>query len=90
MLDHLLADFPKKGLLWAVTSSSVHSVCVCVCVCVCACAGPVRHFMELVVTGLSKNPHYSAKRKREMVKWYKKYFSQFSSEQLQVFQTRQP
>jgi len=47
-------------------------------------AGPVRHFMELVVTGLSKNPFYTAKEKQEYVKWYRKYFSQFTPEELQA------
>ena len=45
--------------------------------------GPVRHFMELVVTGLSKNPHYTAAEKRECVEWYKDYFSEFTSSELQ-------
>jgi len=39
--------------------------------------------MELVVTGLSKNPHYSAAEKRNVVAWYKNYFEQFSVEELQ-------
>ena len=47
-------------------------------------AGPVRHFMEMVVTGLSKNPHYSAMEKREHVQWYRGYFAQFSDEELQA------
>ncbi|CAI7988538.1 28S ribosomal protein S31, mitochondrial [Geodia barretti] len=38
--------------------------------------GPVRHFIEMVVTGLSKNPHYSAREKREHVQWYRDYFAQ--------------
>ena len=46
--------------------------------------GPVRHFMELVVTGLSKNPFYTAKEKQEYVEWYRKYFSQFTPEELQA------
>ena len=45
--------------------------------------GPVRHFMELVVTGLSKNPHYTAAEKRQCVEWYKDYFSEFTSSELQ-------
>ncbi len=40
--------------------------------------------MELVVTGLSKNPHYTAEEKREMVAWYKNYFDSFTAEQLQA------
>ena len=46
-------------------------------------SGPVRHFMELVVTGLSRNPNYSAKEKRDYVLRFKTYFSQFSPEELQ-------
>ena len=45
--------------------------------------GPVRHFMELVVTGLSKNPHYSASEKRQCVEWYREYFNDFTSKELQ-------
>ncbi|XP_063857067.1 small ribosomal subunit protein mS31-like [Scylla paramamosain] len=33
----------------------------------CPKRGPIRHFMELVCTGLSKNPH---------LEWYKNYFNQ--------------
>ena len=40
--------------------------------------------MELVVTGLSKNPFYTAKEKQEYVEWYRKYFSQFTPEELQA------
>ena len=50
-------------------------------------AGPVRHFMELVVTGLSKNPYYTAKEKQEFVEWYRNYFSQFTPEELQAIAT---
>lgn len=47
-------------------------------------AGPVRHFMELVVTGLSKNPYYTAEEKKDVVAWYKNYFDSFTAEQLQA------
>lgn len=47
-------------------------------------AGPVRHFMEMVVTGLSKNPHYTAQEKRDYVQWYRDYLAQFSDEELQI------
>ena len=50
-------------------------------------AGPVRHFMELVVTGLSKNPYYTAKEKQDCVEWYRNYFSQFTPEELQAIAT---
>uniref|UniRef100_A0A131XJG1 Small ribosomal subunit protein mS31 n=1 Tax=Hyalomma excavatum TaxID=257692 RepID=A0A131XJG1_9ACAR len=36
--------------------------------------GPIRHFMELVLVGLSKNPHISAQRKREHIEWFRQYF----------------
>ena len=39
--------------------------------------------MELVVAGLSKNPNYTAKEKREYVQRYKAYFDQFTPEELQ-------
>ncbi|KAE8627227.1 hypothetical protein XENTR_v10006912 [Xenopus tropicalis] len=38
--------------------------------------GPIRHFMELVVCGLSKNPYLSVKQKREHIEWYRDYFQQ--------------
>eukprot|EP00731_Ephydatia_muelleri_P023747 Em0016g18a len=46
--------------------------------------GPARHFMELVVTGLSKNPHYTVQEKRDVVGWYKDYFTKFTPEELQA------
>ncbi|KAM5311338.1 small ribosomal subunit protein mS31 isoform 1-T1 [Glossophaga mutica] len=36
--------------------------------------GPIRHFMELVTCGLSKNPHLSVKQKVEHIEWFKNYF----------------
>lgn len=38
--------------------------------------GPVRHFMELVVTGLSKNPHLTVSQKQEHIAWFRDYFLQ--------------
>ncbi|XP_033757827.1 uncharacterized protein LOC117340174 isoform X2 [Pecten maximus] len=38
--------------------------------------GPIRHFMELVIAGLSKNPHMSVKEKHEHIDWYREYFTQ--------------
>ncbi|XP_035291057.1 28S ribosomal protein S31, mitochondrial [Anguilla anguilla] len=38
--------------------------------------GPVRHFMELVVVGLSKNPHLTAREKVEHIAWFRQYFEQ--------------
>ncbi|NWS47622.1 RT31 protein, partial [Probosciger aterrimus] len=38
--------------------------------------GPIRHFMELVICGLSKNPHLSVKQKIEHIEWFHKYFEE--------------
>ncbi|XP_036985649.2 28S ribosomal protein S31, mitochondrial [Artibeus jamaicensis] len=38
--------------------------------------GPIRHFMELVTCGLSKNPHLSVKQKVEHIEWFKNYFDE--------------
>ncbi|KAJ8266077.1 hypothetical protein GJAV_G00125630 [Gymnothorax javanicus] len=38
--------------------------------------GPVRHFMELVVVGLSKNPHLTLREKLEHIAWFRQYFEQ--------------
>lgn len=40
----------------------------------CPKKGPIRHFMELVCVGLSKNPYLSVERKRDHISWYKEYF----------------
>ncbi|XP_043548062.1 28S ribosomal protein S31, mitochondrial isoform X1 [Chiloscyllium plagiosum] len=36
--------------------------------------GPVRHFMELVVNGLSKNPYLTVQQKSEHIEWFRQYF----------------
>ncbi|XP_036380610.1 28S ribosomal protein S31, mitochondrial [Megalops cyprinoides] len=38
--------------------------------------GPVRHFMELVVAGLVKNPHLTVRQKEEHIAWFREYFQQ--------------
>lgn len=38
--------------------------------------------MELVVAGLSKNPHYTVAEKREHIEWYKNYFTKFPQDEL--------
>lgn len=38
--------------------------------------GPIRHFMELVVTGLSKNHHLTVSQKLEHIAWFRDYFLQ--------------
>ena len=41
--------------------------------------GPVRHFMELVTTALSKNPYLTVAQKHEHIDWYRKYFEEKKS-----------
>jgi len=36
--------------------------------------GPVRQFMELVITGLSSNPYITVERKHATVDYYREYF----------------
>ncbi|XP_059207084.1 LOW QUALITY PROTEIN: 28S ribosomal protein S31, mitochondrial [Centropristis striata] len=36
--------------------------------------GPVRHFMELVLAGLSKNPYLTVQQKQEHISWFRDYF----------------
>ncbi|XP_001378088.3 28S ribosomal protein S31, mitochondrial [Monodelphis domestica] len=36
--------------------------------------GPIRHFMELVTCGLSKNPFLTVKQKVEHIEWFRNYF----------------
>ncbi|XP_050622096.1 28S ribosomal protein S31, mitochondrial isoform X3 [Macaca thibetana thibetana] len=38
--------------------------------------GPIRHFMELVTCGLSKNPYLSVKQKVEHIEWFRNYFNE--------------
>lgn len=40
----------------------------------CPSRGPIRHFMELVCVGLSKNCFITAQEKRDHILWYKEYF----------------
>lgn len=40
----------------------------------CPTKGPIRHFMELVCVGLSKNAFYTVKEKQDHIMWYKEYF----------------
>lgn len=42
----------------------------------CPSKGPVRHFMELVCVGLSKNSYMTVEAKREHLEWYKSYFEE--------------
>ncbi|XP_019380730.1 PREDICTED: 28S ribosomal protein S31, mitochondrial isoform X2 [Gavialis gangeticus] len=38
--------------------------------------GPIRHFMELVTCGLSKNPYLTVKQKVEHIDWFRNYFKE--------------
>lgn len=40
----------------------------------CPKRGPIRHFMELVCVGLSKNSFVTAEEKRKHIEWYRDYF----------------
>nr|CAG4643900.1 EOG090X04UC [Lepidurus arcticus] len=40
----------------------------------CPRRGPIRHFMELVCTGLSKNPYITVEQKKEHIFWFRDYF----------------
>ncbi|XP_046392913.1 28S ribosomal protein S31, mitochondrial [Ischnura elegans] len=40
----------------------------------CPKKGPLRHFMELVCVGLSKNPYMTVGQKKDTIKWYADYF----------------
>ncbi|XP_018321227.1 28S ribosomal protein S31, mitochondrial [Agrilus planipennis] len=42
----------------------------------CPKKGPIRHFMELVCVGLSKNPYLSVEEKKGHIKWFKDYFAE--------------
>ncbi|KAL1494148.1 hypothetical protein ABEB36_009793 [Hypothenemus hampei] len=40
----------------------------------CPPKGPIRHFMELVCVGLSKNSYLTVEAKKEHIEWFKNYF----------------
>jgi len=42
----------------------------------CPKKGPIRHFMELVCTGLSKNSYMTVEEKLGHIKWYENYFEE--------------
>ena len=41
----------------------------------CPKRGPIRHFMELVCVGLSKNPYLTVTQKKNHISWFKNYFA---------------
>ncbi|XP_055608174.1 28S ribosomal protein S31, mitochondrial [Uranotaenia lowii] len=45
----------------------------------CPKRGPVRHFMELVCVGLSKNHYITAQEKKDHILWFRDYFEQKKS-----------
>ncbi|XP_036368091.1 28S ribosomal protein S31, mitochondrial isoform X2 [Octopus sinensis] len=38
--------------------------------------GPIRHFMELVITGLSMSPYLTVQQKKDHISWFKNYFEE--------------
>lgn len=40
----------------------------------CPNSGPIRHFMELVCVGLSKNHNWTVTEKQEHIAWFRNYF----------------
>ena len=44
--------------------------------------GPVRKFMQLVISGLSKSPYFTVKEKREHIQWYKNVFKSMSDDKV--------
>lgn len=42
----------------------------------CPSKGPIRHFMELVCVGLSKNHYLTVEKKKEHIEWFKDYFNE--------------
>eukprot|EP00106_Octopus_bimaculoides_P020269 XP_014787711.1 PREDICTED: 28S ribosomal protein S31, mitochondrial-like [Octopus bimaculoides] len=38
--------------------------------------GPIRHFMELVITGLSLSPYLTVQQKKDHISWFKNYFEE--------------
>jgi len=50
----------------------------------CPKGGPIRHFMELVSIGLSKNPYISSTKKRDTIFWFKAYFEREDNHEILV------
>lgn len=42
--------------------------------------GPIRHFMELVVHGLSSNPYMTVEKKHGHIAWFREYFKKRGAE----------
>jgi len=50
----------------------------------CPKMGPVRHFMEVVCLGLSKNPYVSSSKKLDTILWFKNYFERPENNEILV------
>jgi len=50
----------------------------------CPKVGPVRHFMETLCIGLSKNPYMSSLKKVDTIKWFKEYFERPENQEILV------
>ena len=46
--------------------------------------GPVRKFMELVITGLQQNPYLSVEEKTNRIFWFRDYLKKFPDEDLEI------
>jgi len=50
----------------------------------CPPSGPIRHFMELVCAGLSKNSYMSSAKKVSTITWFKEYFERDENREILV------
>jgi len=50
----------------------------------CPKMGPVRHFMEVVCLGLSKNPYVTSQKKLDTILWFKDYFEKPENNEILV------
>merc|ERR1712156_1239605 len=50
----------------------------------CPPSGPIRHFMELVCAGLSKNPYMSSAKKVSTITWFQEYFEKEENKEILV------
>merc|ERR1711994_243592 len=50
----------------------------------CPPSGPIRHFMELVCAGLSKNPYMSSAKKVSTITWFQEYFEREENKEILV------
>ena len=50
----------------------------------CPTVGPVRHFMETLCIGLSKNPYMSSQKKVDTIFWFKEYFERPENQEILI------